>query len=104
MGDHPIEKTAMFQLELMNQLERTIQSLKEKTIDPPEPMVCEYLDHYRAAFTILNRSTDFSLIHPYLCQLLNGARGYMETSSDYQQRFLQDMAETEKLIRACQKE
>ncbi|WP_076411196.1 hypothetical protein [Shewanella sp. UCD-KL12] len=88
--------------ELITQLELTVSCLERKIAESPEPIVIEYLKKYRAAIASLKRLGSNSSSKTHLNALLNSARGYMETSSNYRQEFLNEMGKSEKLIMQLQ--
>jgi hypothetical protein len=88
-------------MELLTQLEITIKALKDKRELAPEPIVLEYIKKYENAFNCIKRATEYTEAerHKLIGKLLNCARGYMETSSNYNQAFLNEMGKTENLIK-----
>lgn len=85
--------------ELILQIKKTIQSLETKVSASKERLPANYLERYRFALSVLISSEDTAKIIPSLIVLLHLARGYMETSSYYQQSFLTEMGKTEELIK-----
>ena len=85
--------------ELILQIEKTIQSLETKISTSKERLPANYLERYRVALSVLISPEDTAQIIPSLIALLHLARGYIETSSHYQQPFLTDMGKTEELIK-----
>ncbi|HBY88151.1 MAG TPA: hypothetical protein DEO86_20035 [Colwellia sp.] len=85
--------------ELIIQLEVTINSLEQKIADSPEPIIFKYLEKYRAAISSLKNVDDKSSPKIYLNKLLSCYRGYLETSSNYKQDFLDEMGKSEELIK-----
>ena len=86
-------------LELEKQLKVTIEKLEVKEKSSGEKVVSEYIKKYKGALSLLKADTVKPLGKnslKYLNPLLNNARGYMETSSDYTQSFLEDMNKTDK--------
>lgn len=85
--------------ELILQIKKTIQSLETKVSISKEQLPANYLERYRVALSVLVSSEDTAKIIPSLIVLLHLARGYLETSSHYQQTFLTDMGKAEELIK-----
>lgn len=85
--------------ELETQIEKTIYSLEQKRVSSNQfdSEVDEILDKYRQALLGIN-SSDFE-VKMKLRRLLNLSRGYLESYSDYDQPFLQEMAKTEKIVK-----
>ncbi len=79
--------------QLIDQLKITIEAIEQKLVESPEKVVSEYLVKYENA---LHEPNNPQLLN----KLLNCVRGYMETSSCYDQNFLNEMGKTEQLIRA----
>ncbi|KZM40410.1 hypothetical protein OA92_07215 [Marinomonas sp. SBI22] len=79
--------------QLIVQLKVTIEAIEEKLAESPEKVVSEYLVKYESA---LHEPDNQKLLN----KLLNCVRGYMETSSCYDQNFLNEMGKSEQLIRA----
>lgn len=82
---------------LINQLKKTIRLLEEKQTATAsnEAVISEYIEKYKVAISHINSSEDTKSLR----KLLKCARGYLETSSDYEQDFLYAMGETEQLIK-----
>lgn len=80
---------------LINQLKKTIRLLEEKQAASNEAVISEFIEKYKVAISHINSSEDTKPLR----KLLNCARGYLETSSDYEQDFLYAMGETEQLIK-----
>ncbi len=88
---------------IQRQVESTIKLLKAKNKSSNEEIVAEYIEFYEGALNSINRripGSDDEDLKRALFKLLNCARGYMETSSDYSQSFLEEMNKTEKLIKS----
>ena len=83
---------------LINQLSKTINLLTNKYETSAETQVKVYLDKYTEILTNLENNgytidiDDFSI-------LLNNARGYLETSNMWDQDFLNEMGNTEEMIK-----
>jgi hypothetical protein len=78
-------------IEISKQIKDTLKELHLKKLDG-EPIIDQYIDAYE------NADTDSS--DKNLKRLLNKSRGYMETSSNWNQKFLNEMSKTEKLIKS----
>jgi len=76
---------------IKDQILKTLTLLKIKAGDG-EPIINEYIVMYEKAYNTMAESD--------LKALLTHSRGYLETSSDWGQPFLQEMSNTEKLIKA----
>lgn len=81
---------------LINQLSQTIQLLEEKQAASNEAIISDYIRIYKQAISQVNSADNSKALR----KLLNCARGYLETSSDYDQKFLHAMGETEQLIKS----
>ncbi len=85
------------------QIEETIKLLKIKKKSSNEDVIGVYINLYENALDSINlraSKSDDDNLKKTLVKLLNCARGYMETSSDYTQIFLTEMSKTEKLIKS----
>ncbi len=85
--------------DLKSQLEITIKALESKIQTSSEPIINRYLDKYQQVLKIIESGASNESVRKLAMKLLNCARGYMETSSDYQQNFLIEMSKTEKLVK-----
>ena len=86
--------------DLETQINSTIEALeiKDRAASGAEPEIKEFLEKYR---NVLSRiESGHGEIESDTKRLLNLARGYLESYSDYDQKFLNEMAETEKMIKA----
>lgn len=80
------------------QLIVTIEKLESKQKISPELIVDNYMRKYKSALgLVVSNAPDSEVMHS-LKTLKGEARGYVETSSDYMQEFLEEMGRTEKLI------
>jgi len=82
---------------LTEQLERSIEEIDKKYQVSGEDVLSDYLKKYQAALDAL-RSGSYDA-NKRLKKLKNCARGYLETSSNYDQEFLREMGETEKMVK-----
>lgn len=85
------------------QIEKTIAALRDKCIASDEVVVADYLKRYKASLALIGTGSKQSL-EASLKGLLNCTRGYLETTSHYDQAFLAEMHETERLIKQLLKE
>ena len=85
--------------DLKNQLEVTIKALELKCQLSTESAAVEYLSMYKDVLKAIDAGSPDGTIKGLANNLLNCARGYMETSSNYQQDFLNEMGKTEKIIK-----
>ncbi|WP_406827994.1 hypothetical protein [Microbulbifer sp. ARAS458-1] len=84
---------------IVNQIDKTIDDLAKKESQSNDEYVRKMLKKYlRAKSDLSLKGCDVDIVN--LKKLLNGARGYMERSSDYSQRFLHEMGEAERLIKS----
>jgi len=85
--------------ELVTQIAKTLDAILQKYASEPEKVLVSYISRYERALEIIQGTTreitDVKVVKP----LLNLARGYMETSSNYSQPFLEEMGKTESLIK-----
>lgn len=86
-------------LKLSQQIEKTIRAIEKKLTDSPEPVVNDYLYRYQAAKALIDAGTAESVTIDDFHKLKHCARGYLETASDWDQEFLREMGETERLLR-----
>lgn len=86
--------------DLQLQLEATIRVLAAKDQASGEPIVNDYLSRYREALGGLRLGEGEAVFLKKLRKLLNMARGYLETSSEWDQDFLHEIAKTEKMVQA----
>ncbi|MEF3074483.1 hypothetical protein V2P20_05550 [Methylobacter sp. Wu1] len=84
---------------LKGQVEVTIKALELKRQSSSEPVIDEYLKKYKDVLKAIENGSSESDVHKLANKLLNCARGYMETSSNYQQDFLNEMGKTEKIVK-----
>jgi DNA repair ATPase RecN len=82
---------------LTEQLERSIEEIDKKYQVSGEDVLSDYLKKYKAALDALRSGS--SDANKRLKKLKNCARGYLETSSNYDQEFLREMGETEKMVK-----
>lgn len=83
---------------LIERLEGSIEAIDKKYQVSGEDILNDYLKKYQAALDALRSGS--SDAGKRLKKLKNCARGYLETSSDYDQEFLREMGETEKIIKS----
>jgi hypothetical protein len=86
--------------ELELQLEITLKSLSEQYASNPENVLKSYINKYDRVLNLVRCTTMADIDNSHLTRLLSLARGYMETSSNYSQPFLNEMGKSEKLISA----
>lgn len=86
--------------ELEIQLEITLNAISEKYASSPEDVLKSYINKYERALNHIRCTTMENIDSSHLKRLLSLARGYMETSSNYSQSFLNEMGKSEKLISA----
>lgn len=84
---------------LKKQVIKTIQLLVEEFGDSDEPIVKAFITKYQRALKSLENKDDHNVLLNNLRALLNCSRAYLETSSGYQQAFLNEMAATEQLVK-----
>lgn len=84
--------------EIENQIKTTITHLDKKFQQSGEVIIHVYLKKYRDALKEIENNNADNQIKEKLLSLLHCARGYLETSSDYEQKFLNEMGKTENLI------
>lgn len=85
------------------QIEKTIAALRDKCIASDEVVVADYLKRYEASLALIGSGSKQNL-EASLMGLLNCTRGYLETTSHYDQAFLAEMYETERLIKQLLKD
>lgn len=85
--------------DLENQIESTLDTLELKQKTAQEEIVNSFIDKYKNVQAIIQAGNSKDEIVKKAKALLGAARGYLETSSDYQQDFLNEMSKTEKLIK-----
>ncbi|KEQ16472.1 hypothetical protein [Endozoicomonas numazuensis] len=85
--------------DLRVQLEKTIKALESKQKASGERIFGQYLESYRDTLLAIDSGAPQSEVNRLANKLLNCARGYMETSSNYQQGFLNEMGKTEKIVK-----
>lgn len=90
---------AQQKIDIKRQLQITIKSLREKYSVDKEGTVIDYIKRYSDCLANFDAILSIDDLKQYLKPLLNCARGYMETSSQYGQSFLYEMGKTEKLIK-----
>jgi hypothetical protein len=88
----------MSMYELKVQLQKSIHIMETKLQSTPEVMIEEYLSKYNRTLKLIESGASKNDVLILSRGLLNCARGYMETSSHYQQEFLNEMIKTEKII------
>mgnify|MGYP000553580604 CR=1 FL=1 len=81
------------------QLVLTLEKIKNKNSTSSEKEITFYIRKYESAIELVDSNIGKVQIIASLESLLGYARGYLETSSDYTQVFLEEMSKTEKLIR-----
>jgi len=82
------------------QIEKTIEILQLALQVSSEQAVAEYLGKYKHALALISAGgVNSEALIKALRALLGCARGYMETSSNYDQKFLDEMGLTEKLVK-----
>jgi hypothetical protein len=86
--------------ELEFQLEITLKALSKQYASNPENILKSYINKYERALNHVRCTTMEDIDTSHLKRLLSLARGYMETSSNYSQSFLNEMGKSEKLISA----
>lgn len=86
-------------IDLKGQLEKTIKALELKCQSSSEPVVDSYLDKYKDVLKTIEFGASKEDVRKRAKKLLNCARGYMETSTDYQQDFLNAMGRAEKIVK-----
>ena len=86
-------------LEVENQINKVIFELEKKVSQSSEEYVKGMLTKYKIVRNSID-SSDEGVDLSELKKLLNGARGYMEISSNYSQDFLNEMGKMEKLIKS----
>ncbi|WP_434002678.1 hypothetical protein [Endozoicomonas sp.] len=84
---------------LKAQLETTIKALELKLQRSNEPTLKQYLERYKNTLKAIESGSSEVEINKHARKLLNCARGYMETSTNYQQNFLTEMGKTEKVVK-----
>jgi len=85
---------------LVDQIKYTIKLLDDKYKRSGEVIILEYTNMYKEVLTSIENDDSNDSVKMKALRLLNLTRGYMESSSDYQQKFLDEMYKTEKLIRS----
>ncbi|AWM91597.1 hypothetical protein DJ564_12565 [Pseudomonas sp. 31-12] len=85
------------------QIEKTIAAIRDKCIASDEVVVADYLKQYEASLALIGTGSKQKL-EASLKGLLNCTRGYLETISHYDQEFLGEMCETERLIKQLLKD
>jgi len=85
--------------ELELQIAQTIRALEHKQSQNSESAVANILVKYRKAQVEMEGADGVQANKDALGALLNCARGYLETSSNWEQEFLHQMGRTEKLIK-----
>lgn len=75
---------------IKEQIVKTLNLLKVKSTDN-EKIINKYIVKYETAYNTMEKED--------LRALLTLSRGYLETSSNWNQPFLQEMSNTEKLIK-----
>lgn len=80
----------------------TIEALNEKLQESPEPVVRSYLGKYEAVIQMMNDGEILEIGDTRLNKIRNLARGYLETSSLWDQPFLHSMGETEDYLKAAE--
>jgi hypothetical protein len=85
--------------QLRAQIEKTIQALEAKQDSSAEPIIDQYIERYRDARQLIDSTSAESITINAFRKLRNCARGYLETSSVWNQDFLREMSSTEKLLK-----
>tara|TARA_B110000238_G_C16106923_1_gene430865 strand:- start:89 stop:382 length:294 start_codon:yes stop_codon:yes gene_type:complete len=83
--------------ELRLQLQLSIVAIQEKIKISEEKIIPTYLDKYNKALIALDSGNENEIMR-CLNLIENCFRGYMETSSIYEQEFLKEMSKMETLI------
>lgn len=85
--------------DLKKQIESTIKALELKKRSSGEPVIDDYIHKYQSVLSFIQSGEPRDVVIKKSQSILNCVRGYMETSSDYQQEFLKEMGNTEKIIK-----
>jgi hypothetical protein len=85
--------------EIKEQIEHTLAALSIKQQVSNEPVVDQYAQKYNEVLSLINSGEDKEKVISLAKNLSGLARGYLETSSNYQQDFLVEMGKTEKLLK-----
>lgn len=85
-------------LALREQLKISIDVIKVKIAASDEKVIPVYLDKYNSALVAFDSGCESDIIRRFN-SIANCARGYMETSSHYQQEFLHEMGKTQVMVR-----
>jgi hypothetical protein len=85
--------------ELETQLARTLRAFEEGHDATGDPELETIIEVYKKALQDSQNITACDIKGGCLDHLLNRARGYLETSSEWDQPFLREMGQTEKLIK-----
>lgn len=83
---------------LKGQVEISIGAMELQLQSSGEVAVARYIEKYQKALKAFDSGSP-EYLEKCLRALLNCARGYMESSSNYDQAFLREMWETESLIK-----
>lgn len=82
---------------LNQQIETAATAMREKLLVSDEVVVANFMRRYQLTLALFGTGSEQQL-EASLKGLLNCTRGYLETSSHYDQKFLDEMCATERLI------
>ncbi|SHO58963.1 hypothetical protein [Vibrio quintilis] len=85
--------------DLKNRIESTLNALEQKQRSSQEAIVDNFIVKYMVVQSAIQSGKPKEEILKEARILLGSARGYLETSSNYEQEFLKEMSKTEKLIK-----
>lgn len=84
-------------LGLNQQIEKATAAMQDKLVASDEVVVADFMRRYELTLALFGTGSEQKL-EASLKGLLNCTRGYLETSSHYDQKFLGEMCATERLI------
>jgi len=84
-------------LGLNQQIEKATAAMRDKLVASDEVVVADFMRRYELTLALFGAGSEQKL-EASLKGLLNCTRGYLETSSHYDQEFLGEMCATERLI------
>lgn len=84
-------------LGLNQQIEKATAAMRDKLVASDEVVVADFMRRYELTLVLFGAGSEQKL-KASLKGLLNCTRGYLETSSHYDQEFLGEMCTTERLI------
>lgn len=84
-------------LDLNQQIEKATAAMQDKLVASDEVVVADFMRRYELTLALFGTGSEQKL-EASLKGLLNCTRGYLETSSHYDQKFLDEMCATERLI------